>query len=85
MFCFLFQVIEFSPAAIAAFIAMVGILSIVAQVQKQLAAILGGFVTELVLTSGCLFFCVDVNRKQTGENTETHLNICGSEKIKSVI
>lgn len=30
--CVPFQVIEFSPAAIAAFIAMVGILSIIAQV-----------------------------------------------------
>lgn len=30
-----FQVIEFSPATIAAFIAMVGILSIVAQVHKE--------------------------------------------------
>lgn len=29
----MFQVIEFSPAAIAAYIAMVGILSIVAQVR----------------------------------------------------
>lgn len=33
--CRVFQVIEFSPAAIAAFIAMVGILSIVAQVHKS--------------------------------------------------
>ena len=39
-----FQVIEFTPAAIAAFIAMVGILSIVAQVQKQTAHT--SFVTE---------------------------------------
>lgn len=32
-----FQVIEFSPAAITGFIAMVGILSIVAQVHEQVA------------------------------------------------
>lgn len=32
---FIFQVIEFSPAAITGFIAMVGILSIVAQVRSS--------------------------------------------------
>ena len=37
---FVFQVIEFSPEAIAAFIAMVGILSIIAQVGLGLG--LGG-------------------------------------------
>lgn len=35
VFIFIFQVIEFSPAAITGFIAMVGILSIVAQVRSS--------------------------------------------------
>ncbi|XP_068587906.1 hippocampus abundant transcript-like protein 1 [Cebidichthys violaceus] len=66
-FLYLKQVIEFSPAAIAAFIAMVGILSIIAQVLKQAVS--------------CFLFNAVLNQNQPNTHSSVSERNAGSDEI----